>query len=99
MTTLLAKSIFFYSQGDEGNFFQSIARVPFLINVYGEGDELYFECASSEICADDFLTLYSIFKRYGVDCRQLSLLQAHLKDGELEYVLSPEMVWHADIFS
>jgi hypothetical protein len=98
MITLVAPSIFYFSQGDEENFFRFIRSVAFTSEPYGRGTDLCIDCKGIEISSDEFLTLFAAFKRYGVDCKQLAQLLPFLKASDLEHVKSPEMIWHSDIF-
>jgi hypothetical protein len=98
VTTLIAQAILFFSQGDEANFFRSIKDIPFLSEPNGRGDSIFIECEERHISCEEFLTLYSVFKRYNVDCKQLNAIVEHMDDSDVEYIKSPDMMWHHDIF-
>lgn len=98
MITFSMDEIFFYSQGDEDNLFRSLENISFVRCVRGMGTSLIVDCQTSKVSADEFLTIYSIFKRYNADCKQISALIKFLSDDEIYYISNKEMLWHFDLF-
>ena len=96
---LLMRKPLFYSQGDERNLFRSLAELNFIIEIFGAGSDINLDCSFSDmISADEFLTIYSIFKRYNADCSQLSSILDYVSKNEREYISHKDMIWHNDIF-
>jgi hypothetical protein len=96
---LKMENTLFYSQGDERNLFRSLSELNFIVEVFGVASVLNLNCIFKDmITADDFLTVYSIFKRYDADCSQLSSIVDYVIEKERGYIKGKNMIWYHDIF-
>ncbi|WP_216893819.1 hypothetical protein [Nocardia alni] len=77
-TVLEARKVRYYSYNDEAAFFGWLDKISCVTSYAGRGDTLYIEIDAAAVGDDDFIDLFALFRRYGVDREQLRPLdQGH----------------------
>ncbi|MBA0100985.1 hypothetical protein WH218_18295 [Stenotrophomonas indicatrix] len=75
---LEAKKVYFFSQQDEGFFFEWIGRIGCIENVVGRGDTIYLDLEPNEVLEDEVWEIAAVFRRYRIPLAQLRALD---RDG------------------
>lgn len=70
-TVLEASKVRYYSYNDEAAFFGWLDKIPCVTSYVGRGDTLYIEIDAAAVDDDNFIDLFAVFRRYGVDREQL----------------------------
>jgi hypothetical protein len=94
-TTLIAKSVSYYSDGDETAFFRWLDSIPCVIDYHGVHDELQINIAHEKVDKYDIRELIALFYRYNVELKQLLALDRAEFQGLLR---DPKKYWHNAMF-
>lgn len=95
MKSLIARRVTFFTQRDEEIFFGWLHKINIVGNVSGSSREIVIEILEEEISDLDLKELITIFWRYRLDHRQLSMF---VHDRNRKWFADPGMVWHRRIF-
>ena len=95
MVELQATSVRFYSQGDEAAFFGWLDKVPCVERYEGRGLTLYISVNSAAVDEDGLRELLALFRRYGVDMRQLAAFD---RSEFADWFRSEQAYWHKEVF-
>jgi hypothetical protein len=96
MTTLVADSVKFYSQGDERAFFSWLRRIKRISSVRGVGPKLLMDIDPRGLADADLREIIGLFHRYGVDKRQLGVLLS--EKNAVWFRDDRAAFWHRDVF-
>lgn len=94
---LICKSVWYYSSIDEDMFFEWIQKIPSIIKHDGLRDELYLYIKSKKISNDDLIELISLFYRYKINMKQLSVFLN--KTNKKWFFDNKQAYWHKKVFS
>jgi N6-adenosine-specific RNA methylase IME4 len=72
---LIAKSVVYYSPGDEDVFFEWIQKIKSIKKFDGIGEELYLYFSNKRIPRKDLAELFGLFERYNIDRDQLKIFK------------------------
>jgi hypothetical protein len=95
MPTLIAKSVTFYSLGDEAVFFGWLKAITCIGEITGIGGELHLKIKRRHISRSDLRDLIAISFRYGIAMRQLAQFQT---DKNEIWFKNKHAYWHKEIF-
>lgn len=92
---LEATGVRFFSQGDEGAFFNWLRSLPFIKHFEGRGLTLYISVNSLAVDEDGLRELLALFRRYNIELAQLAVFD---RDEFADWFRSVEAYWYKDIF-
>ena len=92
---LEATSVRFYSQRDEAAFFEWLKKLTCVERVQGRGLTLYISVDCSLVDEDGLRELLALFRRYGIDKRQLAQLDRKEFSAWLH---DPKAFWYEEVF-
>ena len=95
LVELAAQCVPYYSAGDEEAFFEWLDKIDCVEGCKGRGDVLLISVNRAELDEEGLRELLALFRRYGVDLRQL---RAFDSDGFAAWFRDPEAFWHAQVF-
>jgi hypothetical protein len=93
VSTLVAKSVRYYSQHDETAFFEWLSRIACVGRVKGAGREVAIEVVRRPT-DEDLRELCALFFRYKVDMRQLAAFASQ----DRAWFRDAGMYWHRRVF-
>jgi hypothetical protein len=70
-----ARSVLYFSQGDESAFFQWLNDIPCVTTIEGRGDVLNIWVDCELLDDESRRELFALFRRYSVDMGQLARLE------------------------
>jgi hypothetical protein len=70
---LVAEAVRYYSKGDEDCFFAWLQKIDAVKKFEGSGTSLFIECSPPPISDESLRELRALFRRYGVETRQLDI--------------------------
>ncbi|NNM65014.1 MAG: hypothetical protein HKL99_10450 [Burkholderiales bacterium] len=92
---LEARSIRFYSAGDEDAFFRWLRSLPCIARYYGVGPTLRILVVPHLVDEGMLRELLAMFRRYSVDMRQLALFD---KPEFADWFRNDKAYWHKAVF-
>lgn len=92
---LEATGVRFFSKGDEEAFFDWLGKLSFVEKYEGQGRTLFITVKSNAIDEDGLRELLSLFRRYGIDLKQLAVFD---RDEFADWFRDDRAYWHKDIF-
>ncbi|WP_243311816.1 hypothetical protein [Fundidesulfovibrio agrisoli] len=92
---LQARSVAYYSPGDEEAFFEWLDRIECVEGGSGSGDTLYISVDRAELDEECLTELLALFRRYGVDLKQLRVFDS---EEFASWFRNPEAFWYAEVF-
>ncbi|WP_116811993.1 hypothetical protein [Steroidobacter cummioxidans] len=95
MITLVATSVWYFSQGDEDSFFSWLKSIQCVSGVHGAGRDLFIEISTTNVSNADLIELIALFYRYDVDMRQLRQM---LTEQNAAWFRDQEKFWHDKVF-
>lgn len=98
MTKLCAQDVLYYCDSDEKMFFEALRVNLAVIDFYGVGSNLIIEYEDSKATYDTFMSIYSLFKRYGIDTQQLANIDTSHDQELIRTLRDKQMIWYEDIF-
>lgn len=92
---LQARSVTYYSPGDEEAFFEWLDRIECVEGGSGSGDTLYISVNRAEVDEDCLTELLALFRRYEVDLKQLRVFDS---EEFAPWFRNPKAYWYAEVF-
>lgn len=93
---LKASRVRFFSSQDEAAFFSWIEKIPSIKSCEGRGSVIYMYVIRDVINENDLRELLSLFRRYGVDMKQLSIFD----DNQFSsWFRDKNAYWYASVFA
>lgn len=92
---LSAKRVWYYSKNDEAAFFEWLDKIACVQKYEGELDVLSIYVDSSQVDEEALREFLSLFRRYGVDMKQLKIFD---RDEFASWFRNPRSFWHKEIF-
>jgi hypothetical protein len=86
----------FYSQLDEDAFFAWLSKIKCVSKFEGRLDVLRMEVCAAQLDAQDLRELLSLFRRYGVDLRQLAVFD---REEFADWFRARVAYWYPLVFS
>lgn len=93
---LEAREVAFFSECDEHAFFAWVAKIPCVDECVGRGFSIFLMVDSQKITEGEFRELLSLFKRYGVEMKQLSVFD---DDRFSSWFRQRDAFWYSEIFN
>jgi len=92
---LEAAKVSFLSQHDEAAFFEWIGKIPSVTKAEGSGYSIFLHVDGDAIDEEDLRELISLFRRYGVSMKQLSVFD---RQPFTEFLHDKNAYWSYEIF-
>lgn len=92
---LEAFKVRFYSYNDEAAFFCWVDKLPCIVGYEGRGAAIYLQIESTAVDEECLRDLLSLFKRYGISMRQLSIFD---RTEFSPWFRDKRAYWHSEIF-
>ena len=95
MLTRLEQGVVFYHENDELIFLEWLSRIPCVECCDGDGRYGLIARLKRRPGKDDLRQLLAVFRRYGVDMRQLAKFETAKNRA---WFCDPKMYWHKAVF-
>ena len=95
LLTRLEQGVTFYHTQDELMFLEWLSRIPCVEYVDGHGSYGLVACLKRRPGKDDLRQLLALFRRYGLDMRQLAKFETA---KNREWFCDPKTYWHKAVF-
>lgn len=82
MPKLCCHRVRFYSQADEAGFFHALESIKVIRKIEGRGEDLVLTVPAG-LSEEGLRDLLGVFRRYGVDLRQLAVFRTVGNEGRL----------------
>lgn len=92
---LEAKSVRYFSKGDERAFFRWLNEIPCVTSIEGRGDILNIPVDRELLDDESLRELIALFQRYSVDMNQLA--QFETNDNRVGFK-QPDCYWYQAVF-
>jgi hypothetical protein len=92
---LIAERVWYYSENDEAAFFAWLDKLACVDKYKGELDVLSIYVNVARVDAGSVYELLSLFRRYGVDMKQLRVFD---RDEFAHWFRSPKSHWFKEVF-
>jgi hypothetical protein len=92
---LQATGVRFYSHRDETAFFGWLAKLDCVERYEGRGLTLFISVNAEAVDEDDLRELLALFRRYGVDLKQLAVFD---RSEFADWFRSEQAYWHKEVF-
>jgi hypothetical protein len=80
MPKLCCREVRFYSQADEVGFFRALESIKGIREIEGRGEDLVLT-VPARLSQESLRDLLGVFRRYGVDLRQLAVFRTVKNEG------------------
>ncbi len=92
---LQATGVRFFSQGDEEAFFSWLGKLAAVERYEGRGLTLFIMVNISAVDEDGLRELLALFRRYGVELKQLAVFD---RSEFADWFRSENSYWHEEVF-
>lgn len=93
--TQMDNGVIFFHHNDERAFFEWLQRIPSIATVQGEGADGLVVRFKRRPGQDDLRQLLGLFRRYGLDMRQLAKFET---PANRAWFRRPDAYWHDAVF-
>jgi hypothetical protein len=95
MITIVADTVIFYSKRDEMAFYTWLDSIPSVGALEHSVRKIFIDLNNDVIPDDDITDLIGLFRRYGLEMRQLERL---LTQGNAGWFKDPKAPWYYEVF-
>ena len=93
---LQCDSVRFFSEFDEGQFFDWIKKIECISDCYGKGASIFLTIQFGSLDDDSLREVLALFYRYKVDMKQLAGFETAANKS---WFVNPNSYWYSQVFS
>jgi hypothetical protein len=92
---LVVRSVKYYSEYDEDQFFGWLEKIPCVAGSHGKGVDLFVDLNDGKVDDESLRELLALFNRYNVDMSQLAIFES---SSNRQWFREPRAYWYAKVF-